>query len=65
MTEMRRRRLNMWLSVQDLADLSGLSPASIWSYERGDRWPRLDHAMIVAANLGCHVEDLFNTRGAR
>lgn len=51
-TTLRRRRKELGLTQQDLADLSGASPRFIHDLENGKPTVRLDRLVEVAETLG-------------
>ena len=51
----RRRRL----TLERLADLSGISRASMWSLLAGDHYPTLRSLVRIANALGCEPRDLL------
>lgn len=56
--DIRSRRMELGLSQAELADKVGVSQAQIYYIERGRRKLTLETAMLLAAALGCRVEEL-------
>jgi transcriptional regulator with XRE-family HTH domain len=59
-TAVNSRRLQLGLSLQQLADQSGVSPAMLSEVERGRKSPTLRVAAQIANGLGCAVSELLN-----
>jgi transcriptional regulator with XRE-family HTH domain len=55
----RRLRDEQSLSVEDLAELSGLSPAALDEIEHGRRWVEFDELFALAQGLGTSVSGIF------
>jgi len=53
------RRLRRGLTLQDLADETGVSRAMISEIERGSKNPTVRIALQLAAGLGCTVSELL------
>ncbi|MET8381604.1 helix-turn-helix transcriptional regulator [Streptosporangium canum] len=64
MSPLRVWRLKNGLSLEDVADLSGLSPAMISRVERGQRQMAPLTKVKVARRLGVRVRDLFEVESA-
>ncbi|WP_411122071.1 helix-turn-helix domain-containing protein [Streptomyces sp. x-19] len=47
----RARRIKLNLTVDQLADRAGISPASVYRYENGDRTPTVDTFVRIANAL--------------
>jgi transcriptional regulator with XRE-family HTH domain len=56
------RRLRRGLTLQDLAERSGVSRAMISEIERGSKNPTVRVALQLAAGLGCTVSELLGER---
>lgn len=57
--KIRDRRVELKMTQAKLARLSGVSQNAISQYERGDKIPRVDYALMLAGALKCNVEELF------
>lgn len=57
--EVRRRRTELKLTVEKLAELANLSTNYLGSIELGTRDPSLSTIISVARGLGVHVQDLL------
>ncbi len=57
--ELAKRRLDLGLSLQQVADLAGISRNYYGKIELGRREPRLDVARNIARALGSSIEFLF------
>lgn len=55
----REKRAELKMTQSKLAKLSGISQNAISQYERGDKIPRVDYALMLADALKCNVEELF------
>lgn len=53
------------MSVQELANATGLTSMSIYRYESGVRIPKFDDALRIAGALGVEVTDLIERKGTR
>ena len=56
---LRVRRAELDISQSELSDLSGLSVATITSYENGGYTPGADKLWALASALGCTPNDLI------
>jgi len=56
----RRRRRGLGLTLQELADRSGVSRAMLSDVERGAKNPTIRVACQIAEALGCSVSDLLS-----
>lgn len=56
--EWRKRR---GLTLQQVADLTGVELAAISRYERGEREPNVSKILVLARALNIHPADLFRT----
>ncbi len=61
--EIRRRRLEIGLSQEGFAELSGLHRTYVSGIERGDRNPTIDIVFQIAQALRCSPADLFRRDG--
>lgn len=61
--EVRRRRLALGFSQEDLADVSGLHRTYISGIERGDRNPTLEILLRLSTALRCSLHELFAELG--
>jgi len=48
------------LSLRDLSDLSGISPAAIWNYETGKRSMDIDQIDILCKALNKNTKEFFD-----
>ena len=55
----RKKRIELNLTQQYVADELDLYLATIWSYERGGREPKLDRAVQMCKLLGITPEEFF------
>lgn len=53
------RRKMLGLTQEQVAEMAGLTQKAVSHYELGVREPRDHHRVMLAAALGCAVEDLF------
>jgi transcriptional regulator with XRE-family HTH domain len=53
----RELRIRRGLSVREVADAAGVTPAAVWRWERGERVPRT----AVAARYGALLVELAGT----
>jgi transcriptional regulator with XRE-family HTH domain len=58
-TEVRRRRLEAGLTLEQLAERSGLTPNYIGTIENGKRDPSLSTVIAIAAGLSVQPGELF------
>lgn len=58
-SEIRRRRLAAGLTLEQLAERSGLTPNYIGTIENGKRDPSLSTVMAIAAGLAVQPGELF------
>jgi transcriptional regulator with XRE-family HTH domain len=58
-TNIRERRESLGLSRRELADQSGLTPATISALERGERWPELLTVKLLCNALGFGANSFF------
>lgn len=58
-TEIRRRRLAAGLTLEQLAERSGLTPNYIGTIENGKRDPSLSTVMSIAVGLSVQPGELF------
>lgn len=59
-SSLRSMRKNAGLSQTQLGLLSGVSQNTISAYETGAYGVSLDHALMIARVLDCHVEDIWS-----
>ncbi len=59
LNSLRRWRHKSGLSLEEVADLTGLSPAMLSRLERGQRNPSLATKLAVARGLGVRIRTLF------
>src|SRR3954468_12797369 len=57
--EVRRRRVALGLTLEQLAERSGLTPNYIGTIENGKRDPSLSTVMAIAAGLSVQAGELF------
>ncbi|MGK0401926.1 helix-turn-helix domain-containing protein [Alcanivorax borkumensis] len=55
----RHRRVQLRLSQEELADLSGLHRTYVGSVERGERNVAIDNMLNIAVALGCKLSELL------
>jgi transcriptional regulator with XRE-family HTH domain len=60
----RRRRLALGLTLDQLADASGVSPTMLSEVERSVKNPTVKLAYQIARALGCSLTDLLDDEGA-
>lgn len=53
-------RLMQGLSMEKLSNKVGCSRENIWRIERGDRYPSVKLALLIARELGAKVEHLWS-----
>jgi transcriptional regulator with XRE-family HTH domain len=58
-SEIRRRRLALGMTLEQLAETSGLTPNYIGTIENGKRDPSLSTVMALAKGLRTHPAELF------
>jgi len=63
MDSIRRLRMQRGLTIQKLAEMSGLSVATIWLIENGRISPTLRTLRKIAAALGVSVEAIVYGEG--
>jgi transcriptional regulator with XRE-family HTH domain len=61
--EVRRRREALGLTLEELAERSGLTPNYIGTIENGHRDPSMSSVIALAAGLGVDVTTLFGQGG--
>lgn len=59
--EVRRRRMARGWTLDDLADVAGLTPNFIGGVENGRRNPSLTSMARIAKGFGVHLADLLGT----
>lgn len=59
-SNLRRKRAEMGLSQERLADLSGLHRTYVGSVERGERNISIDNMQKLAGALGCSLRELLD-----
>jgi len=57
--ELRKARDKAGMTLEDVADAAGISLRSYQRIEAGERWPRVDEALKIAAALETTVEGLW------
>jgi transcriptional regulator with XRE-family HTH domain len=57
--QMRRRRYELDLSIEQLAEKAELHPNYVGSVERGERNIALENIIALAKALGCSARDLM------
>lgn len=57
--EVKRRRMELALTQEEFADISGLHRTYVSGIERGDRNPTLDVILQIARALRCSPGDLL------
>ena len=62
MTNLRKIRKQERLTMQALADLSGVSESAIGMYETGKRKPSFEVLLRLSEALGCTVDELVKER---
>ena len=62
MTNLRKIRKQERLTMQALADLSGVSESAIGMYETGKRKPSFEVLLRLSEALGCTVDELVRER---
>ncbi len=62
---MRHLRQEHGLSLESLAELTGLSKVFLGKIERGERRPSIESAQAISEALGEPLEDVFPTDGRR
>lgn len=55
----QEKRMKQNMTQTTLSRLSGVSQNAISQYERGEKIPRIDYALMLAKTLKCTVEELF------
>ena len=60
---MKRQRVAMPLTLQELAAMSGVSPSHLGRIERGERFPSAHILLKIAKPLGFDENDLFTLAG--
>ena len=58
-TRIKKLRLDIGISQEELAHRSGLSRTGMGFLETGKRWPRLDTLMSVADGLNITIDELL------
>ncbi len=59
----RRQRVNVPLTVRELATMSGVSPSHLGRIERGERYPSARVLRRIAKPLGFTEDELFTLAG--
>lgn len=54
---LRNRRVQLGMNQTELAKI-GVTPTTIWLYERGEATPKIDIALRLAKVLGVTIEQL-------
>lgn len=54
-----RARMAAGMTQGQLAEMIGVKPQQIGSWERGERNPKLDALMRISQACGCKLEDLI------
>ena len=62
--DIKKVRLAVGMSQEDLAKASGVSRIAIARYETGERVPSVIIAARIANALGCKVDDLIKEESA-
>lgn len=52
-------RIKLRLSVYELSEMSGVSPGTIYRYERGGNQAQMGAICKIADALGCDLKDLL------
>lgn len=65
MSELRKARKSLKMSAKALASMVGITPMSIYRYERGERIPDVRTAEKIADVFGCRIEELFASKSNR
>lgn len=55
---LRNRRVQLGMNQTELAKKIGVTPTTIWLYERGEATPKIDIALRLAKVLGMTIEQL-------
>ena len=55
---LRNRRVQLGMNQTELAKKIGVTPTTIWLYERGEATPKIDIALRLAKVLGVTIEQL-------
>ncbi len=55
---LRNRRIQLGMNQTELAKKIGVTPTTIWLYERGEATPKIDIALRLAKVLGMTIEQL-------
>ncbi len=63
LSHLRRHRLSVEMTQQELADRVGVTRQTILSIEKGKYSPTVGLALRLAGVLGVRVEDLFELEG--
>ena len=64
-TALELRRVEAHLNTRMFSTQTGIARGQLYRYEAGLGFPSLPNALMLAAHLGCRVEDLWTSRGAR
>ena len=60
----REQRLRSLIATRrELAKRTGIGYASLTEIETGRRFPSIFAALVIADDLGCRLDDLFERRG--
>ena len=59
--EVQKRRVERGMSLEDLSDACGLTPAFIQQIERGQCDPSISETTALAFALGCDARDLVTS----
>lgn len=62
--DIKKMRLTVGMSQEDLAKAAGVSRVAIARYESGERVPSVIIAARIANALGCKVDDLIKEESA-
>ena len=53
------KREEMNISVEEVAEIIGCSPQTVWAYERGSRAPKKDRMRALAELYKTPIDELF------
>lgn len=58
---LRKKRLELGMTVRETAEIVKVSPTTVYGWEYGRKIPSIGHLAVLSAYYGCHIDDLVVT----